>query len=1074
MHTPDSAVRRLQPAQRQLLSLLVAAGPNGLTTDRLADEIWPDRLPSQWQSAVRMTVSRLRRSCGANFVEMIDGHYRLTVGIDQVDAWLLDELTARSAVPFTAGDIDRISLLLSRGEVYAGVERSLTIESSAREIEQAQRELIAAASRCDLSLPRSVLRHLYRRVLAAPYEESLCFDVAHLHAIAGFIEPAQDLISQTRQEIRDSFGVDVSDELLALERKLAHGAFRDVGFDDNAESEKPRTPLPAPLPPALQTNPEEPVRSDAATQLVGPLSANRSVVLLVAPAGSASLRVISHALDILDRKAGTVVFSRCSEGATQSYEPFIEMLPAFRRLLAQEAERTAPTEPTYLWSAVAEELARIGAGGPVTAIVHHAHDVDAASVDLIAFLARSPLGFPLRLLLSGRNEIDRPEFDRLQRLLSGYDGVSTVVIQPLTVDQISKLVAHRFPHASSALLRSLSEELRTRSGGLYEVVQAIVEGLDPATLRLPEGGVDQSIDVFSQLVARLGSTARSVGVAAAVLGRDASFNDLEQMCDLGSEELLDVVDELLDTGLLVETAGVDRLSFAHQLAMDAFVQRTRKIRLRQLHMKARNLTDDPHRRARHDLLAHPTVPAAEVRSSQLRSARLLHSQGSFRAAAAGFRNAQSVAPEVPLGTTDAIAHADAVSRTGALAEAAQLRSEVIGRCVADGEWDSVLAAAVVGLPEAELIDGDPERFAQLSSIPVDQLSDGKRFEHALHLTRQASLLGREEVSGIWVERAQKAASSPGQKASAALAWRMANDVKAGAAQRLARTEEALRLALSPSDRMHLLQVAALDRYELGDIDGAVAQNDEFVELAQSLSNALRIWHGALFRSMHSFTIGAWDEAKHHADAALEHGQRFGVNVAAPTRLAQEFFIHWLAGTHGDLVPLLDSIPPDDASTLLFQSAQAASLLADGQTDRAVFMGVGVARRFLAAPAAHGLASVAVLAPVLAASNDEELIERVKSALRPHVGSALLVGAGVGNLGPVERYIGQLGGALDAAQARHYVHQADELNMPLWRLMTRLELLEVAPDPTVLAESVQIAAGTALERFLPGRTTRKMS
>ncbi|MFW2380759.1 MAG: hypothetical protein ACN4GZ_03295 [Acidimicrobiales bacterium] len=1069
VQTPDSAFRRLQPAQRQLLSLLVAAGPKGLTADRLADEIWPDRLPNQWQSAVRMTVSRLRRSCGANFVEMVDSHYRLTVDIEQVDAWYLEELTGRSKVALAGGDVEQVAALLSPGEVYAGVERTLTIESSAREIEHAQRELISAASRRSLVLPRNALRNLYRRVLAAPYEETLCLDVAHLHAVAGLVEPAKDLIAQTREEIRQSFGVEVSDELLDLERRLAHGAFGNAKSEDNSDAVADRVPPASALPLALQTDGEVSVRTDATRKLGKELARTQAVILLTAPAGSASLRLISHALEVLDRDAGSVLFGRCSEGVTQSYEPFVEMLPGFRGLVAQDAGRTTPTEPTIMWSAVAEELARLAGPDPVTAIVHQAHDVDSASVDLIAFLARSALGFPLRLLLSGRNDIDRPEFARLQRLLGSYEGVSKVVVDPLTVDQVSQLVAQRFPHASSAALRSLSEEVRMRSGGLYDVAQAIIDRLDPATLRLPEGGVGLSMDVFSHLVAGLSPTARSVGVAAAVLGRDASLSDLQQMSDLGPDELLDVVDELLDTGLLVETAGVDRLSFAHQLAMDEFIQQTRKIRLRQMHMKARNLTDDPHRRARHDLLAHPTVPTAEVRASQLRSARLLYSHGSFRESAAAFRNAQSVQPDVPLGTADSIAHAESVSRTGALAEAAELRSEVIRRCIAEGDWDSVLDAALVGLPEAELIDGDPERFAQLSSIPSDQLAVDRRFEHALHLTRQASLLGREEVSRVWVERAQASAEKASEKASAALAWRMANDVKAGPAERLDRIEDALKVASSRSDRMHLLQVAALDRYELGDVEVALTQNDEFVDLAAELSNALRMWHGKLFRSMHMFTIGAWDDASSEADAALEHGQRFGITVASPTRLAQEFFLLWLADSHGSLVPLLDTVPPADASTLLFQAAHSACLFADGQVQRAVTNGAQVARRFLAAPAAHGLASVALLAPVLAASNDAELIERVESALAPHVGSALLVGAGVGNLGPVERFIGQLRGRPDVGQIRTYVTHADRLHMPVWRLLTRLEAYERTADSNMLSEAVQIAAGTALERFLPAGT-----
>ena len=683
---PDTGFRRLQPAQRQLLSLLVAAGPSGLTADRIADEIWPDQLPNQWQAAVRMTVSRLRRSCNSNFVEMADGYYRLTLGLHQVDAWYLTELTDRSAVSLIGTEVDRLGELIGSTEIYGGVEGSLTVEASIRDLEHAQRSLIEAVAVEGIRFPRNVLRSLFRRVIAAPWDEELCADIATLHAVAGLSDAAQDLIDQTRLEIRDSFGVPPTDRLLRLERQLVHGRIQspDSDVDDRSELPFDRGIV---LPVALQIPDGKPdVRVEATAALIEQLAGERSTVLLTGPAGSASDELIGHALSALGTDAGTILYGRCSEGVTLSYEPFVGMLPRFRALVARDIGSETSADPTVLWSAVAEELAEAGAARPVTVVIGAAHDIDSASTDLLLFLARSNMSFSLRLLVSGLSGLDRPEFARLERSLASIGNTQMATIAPLTVDQVALLAAHRFPHASSTALRSLSDELVGRSGGLPRVVEALLGTLDPATLRLPPSGTGQSLDVFSQLVSGLSATARSVGVAAAVLGRDASLSDLQHMCELHPDELLDVVEELLDTGLVVETAGVDRLSFAHQLAMDEFINQTREIRRRQMHVKARNLTTDPHRRARHDLLAYPTVPAAEARTSQLRSARILHSQRSFREAAAAFRNAQSLQSDLPLETKDAVAYADSVSRTGALAEAAQLRSEVIGRCISNGDW----------------------------------------------------------------------------------------------------------------------------------------------------------------------------------------------------------------------------------------------------------------------------------------------------------------------------------------------------------------------------------------------------
>ncbi len=1065
---PDSGFRRLQPAQRQLLSLLVAAGPSGLTADRIADEIWPDQLPNQWQAAVRMTVSRLRRSCNSNFVEMADGYYRLTLGLHQVDAWYLNELTDRSEVSLIGADVERLGELVASTEIYGGVEGTLTVDGSIREIEQAQRTLIAALAKQSFRLPRSILRALFRRVIATPWDEDLCADVASLHAAAGLTAAAQDLIDQTRLELRDTFGVPPTDRLLRIERQLAHGRFDSPDVDELVDQVSDTAVT---LPVALQVaDGKSDVRVEATAELIEQLSGDRSTLLLTGPAGSASHVLIGHALTAMGSDVGTVLYGRCSEGVTLSYEPFVGMLPNFRSLVARDfgAEETAG--PTVLWAAAAEELAQAGRGGPVTVVVGAAHDIDSASTDLLLFLARSNMEISLRLLITGLSDVDRPEFARLERSLASIGNTRRATIAPLTVDQITLMAGEDFPHASSAALRSLSEELLVRSGGLPTVVAALLRTLDPATLRLPASGTGQSLDVFSQQVSGLSDTARSVGIAAAVLGRDASLSDLQHMCELHPDELLDVVEELLDTGLIVETAGVDRLTFAHQLAMDEFINQTREIRRRQMHVKARNLTTDPHRRARHDLLAHPTVPSAEARTSQLRSARILHAQRSFREAAAAFRNAQSLQPDLPLETKDAVAYADSVSRTGALAEAAQLRSEVIARCISDGEWDGVLAGAIVGLPEAELIDGDPERFAQLSSIPAERLDDDKRFQLAIHLSRQASLLGRDEVAQVWVGRAQESAMTASQKAAATFAWRLANDVRTPARQRLDRVQPALSLPVADADRVPLLQVAALDSYQVGNIDEAVELNRQFAEAANASSNPLRIWHSRLFSAMYLFEVGAWDQARAEADRALEDGLRFGVTIAGPTRMAQEFWLYLLKGEQGSLAPLFEMTPPDDASTLLFQSAYSRSLFAVGETQRAINKALSVVKRFLAAPQAHGLAATALLAPVLEASGDTETVDAVRELLRPHADSALLVGAGVVNLGPVDRYLSRLDGEPTADDCRRFVAQSDRLNMPVWRVHSRLELRRVLSDAGVVDEVLndeitRISTGTSFEELL---------
>ncbi len=1063
---PDSSLRRLQPAQRQLLSLLVAAGPAGLSADRLADEIWPDRLPTQWQASLRMTVSRLRRNAGIDFVRLIDGRYRLAVVPHQVDAWYASELTARGAVTLSAGDSLQLSNLLASNDIYPGVEPTLTIDSSIREIEQAQADLVFAAAQQGIPLERSTLRSLHRRVIASPYDQNEGTAIARLHAITGQLSTAQQILELLRSEVHMMFGTDLDAEARLLERQILSGAWGSQRSE--IETDNPLRDSPRSLPAGLVHDLQEPsIRSHQIKPVAELLLAPGSQVVLVGgPAGAERLAfaaaVLHHAGPIL----GRVLLGSCSDGVTVAYEPFLKFLPGLRRRLSEPDSTRGISHQTVLWSAAVEELQEIAGRSGLTVVIEECHNIDSASMELLLFVLRSSMQSPVKFLLVGRDDVERSEFKRLASQLRSLAGIEPVALQPLDISEIETLLAVAHPHASSTSLRALAEETLQHSNGLPAVVNAIIKTLDPMTLQLPASGTGTSLDVFSEQVDALSPTALSVGVAAAVLGSQCAVSDLAEMSDLDFDVLLNAIEELLDTGLLTETAGVDQIAFAHQLAMDEFMSRARAFRLRQLHMRARTLSVDPHRRARHDLLAVPTVPAEEARGSQLRSARILHAEGSYREASGTYRNALAIDPTNALEVDDAIRFADSVSRIGALTEAADLRSEIVAHCFDEGDWGGALKAALVGLPEAELVDGDPERFAQLSAIPYNQIDPDRRFPLAIHLTRQASLLGRERVAYTWVERAVKEARTEAERSAAVVAWRQAHDVSTPPAERLRRIEAALGQASHARSRIELLQLQALDLYQIGRTEEALVVNEEFRALAVELSEPLREWHARLFECMNLFTVGKWELGRQRAKEALHHGQRFGIAVAAPTHMAQEFFLMWLQGTHGTLAPIFDTTPPDDASSLLFRAAHAVSLEAIGQIDRAIRDAGVVAERVLRAPAAHGLASVALVAPVLARGSDKDLIESVRRLFLPFRGSALIVGAGVANLGPVDRYLAMLAGPLTEKEAVSIVELADGLSMPLWRLMSRLDLARAAGCPPEMAQVVPIAAGTDLECLLP--------
>ncbi|WP_426244755.1 ATP-binding protein [Nocardioides sp. LHG3406-4] len=103
-----------------LLSAL-ATSPAGVSDQSLVDGIWADDPPANPTKALQVLVSRVRAVCGAEVVVRYDGGYRLALGDEDVDAWLLRRLTRDAEVAMAAGEPTAVDL----------VERACLLASSA-------------------------------------------------------------------------------------------------------------------------------------------------------------------------------------------------------------------------------------------------------------------------------------------------------------------------------------------------------------------------------------------------------------------------------------------------------------------------------------------------------------------------------------------------------------------------------------------------------------------------------------------------------------------------------------------------------------------------------------------------------------------------------------------------------------------------------------------------------------------------------------------------------------------------------------------------------------------------------
>ena len=230
----------------------------------------------------------------------------------------------------------------------------------------------------------------------------------------------------------------------------------------------------------------------------------------------------------------------------------------------------------------------------------------------------------------------------------------------------------------------------------------------------------------------------------------------------------------------------------------------------------------------------------------------------------------------------------------------------------------------------------------------------------------------------------------------------------------------------------------------------------------------RRWFLLLLQAVQAQVDGDFTRASQLADEGFVVGSEAGLSGAFPARSAQLFAHHWVHGTHGDLVPLLDMSPPDIRESHLATVAYGVALLEHperGDDARtiidAVFAELNTLPHAAQTPIAALLASRADLL-----SSDDRL--RVRELLDPHRGAAVLLGSGIAHLGPATRSIAKL---VDSGSDRNgllvaAIAEADAWRLPLWSVLCRLDLHAETGATNLLTEAQAMANGTDLEGLLP--------
>lgn len=546
----------------------------------VASLFWPDVLDTSALASLRSAIWSLRRQLGSAADLLVATRDR--IGLEGDGLWV----DVRELEALLASGRDEEGLALAEGELLVGVEgewidplrqsqRERTIELLGRLVERATQE-------GDLARAADLAR---RRAALDPLSEDIHRDLFRRLAAAGDRGAAIAAYAGLRRRMLSTLGVGPSEATRGVVEELSADQPVAGGSIPYRLRRMERSPF---------VGREHELRLLASAWSRARQGESPQVVLVVGEPGIGKTRLAARFAAEVTDAGGTALYGGAVDGGLVPLEPFLEAIQGGQALPFEDVSLGGdePAENVRaLFAHVEQRLAGYESSGPVLLVLDDLHWADRATMLLLSYVLRSPVGDRLLVLalFRERETAGSPLAEALAVLRRECD-VERLELRGLEVREVEELVG---AEEDMSMAADHAELIARRTGGnpyfVRELARDVASSgsahLDfvPAAIR----------DLVGARVARLGDSSVEALTAASVLGERFQLSVLERMLDVTPGELDDALDTASAAGF-IQDLGAARFGFLHALDREAVYMRLGPSRRAALHRRAAKATAEVH------------------------------------------------------------------------------------------------------------------------------------------------------------------------------------------------------------------------------------------------------------------------------------------------------------------------------------------------------------------------------------------------------------------------------------------------------------------------------------------------